>query len=174
MSSHIEPGIDHIVGQLDLCSICPYYSFLFLQETQDEVETSQASEDEVDELYNFTGAQVVLITPVLYLLFLLFALQVDEASVEENMKAHPLEKLQGKLELYLMELPVLGFNSGKYDINTAKNPFFAHLVRANCNQLSKNCCATLEQQSSLPAKQIHESPNKYRLVCKCKANVLYR
>ena len=28
-----------------------------------------------------------------------------------------------------MELPVLGFNSGKYDINAAKNPFFAHLVK---------------------------------------------
>ena len=28
-----------------------------------------------------------------------------------------------------MELPVLGFNSGKYDINTAKNPFFTHLVK---------------------------------------------
>ena len=29
MSSHIESGIDHIVGQLDLCSLYPYYSFLF-------------------------------------------------------------------------------------------------------------------------------------------------
>ena len=29
MSSHIESGIDHIVGQLDLCSSCSYYSFLF-------------------------------------------------------------------------------------------------------------------------------------------------
>ena len=28
-----------------------------------------------------------------------------------------------------MELPVLGFNSGKYDINAAKNPFFAHLMK---------------------------------------------
>ena len=54
---------------------------------------------------------------------------MDEASDEENTKAHPLEKLQEKLELYLMELPVLGFNSGKYDINAAKNPFFAHLVK---------------------------------------------
>ena len=28
-----------------------------------------------------------------------------------------------------MELPVLGFNSGKYDINAAKNPFFSHPVK---------------------------------------------
>ena len=54
---------------------------------------------------------------------------MDVASDEENTKAHPLEKLQEKLELYLMELPVLGFNSGKYDINEAKNPFFAHFVK---------------------------------------------
>ena len=48
MSSHIERGIDYIVGQLDLCSICPYYSFLFIfRLTQDEVDTSQANEDEL-------------------------------------------------------------------------------------------------------------------------------
>ena len=28
-----------------------------------------------------------------------------------------------------MELPVLGFDSGKYDINAAKNSFFSHLVK---------------------------------------------
>ena len=55
MSSHIESGIDHIVGQLDLCSLYPYYSFLFLQETQDEADASQASEGEVHEVNNFRG-----------------------------------------------------------------------------------------------------------------------
>ena len=39
-----------------------------------------------------------------------------------------MEKLQEKLELYLMELPILGFNSGKYYINAAKNSF-SHLVK---------------------------------------------
>jgi hypothetical protein len=42
---------------------------------------------------------------------------------------HPLLKLQDKLTEYLQELPILGFNSGKYDINAAKNPFFSHLVK---------------------------------------------
>ena len=54
---------------------------------------------------------------------------MDKASDEENTKAYPLEKLLEKLELYFMELAVLGSNSGKYDINAAKNPFFAHLVK---------------------------------------------
>ena len=58
-----------------------------------------------------------------------FQASENEESGEENTKVHPLEKLQEKLELYLMELPVLGFNSGKYDINAAKNPFFSHLVK---------------------------------------------
>ena len=58
-----------------------------------------------------------------------FQVNEDETSEEENTKAHPLEKLQEKLELHLMELPVLGFNSGKYDINAAKNHFFGHLVK---------------------------------------------
>ena len=60
MSSHIEPGMDQIIGQLDLCSLYPYYSFLFLQETRDEVDTSQASEDDVNEVYyyNFTNLKV--------------------------------------------------------------------------------------------------------------------
>ena len=55
MSSHIESGIDHIVGQLDLCSLYPYYSFLFLQDTQDEADASQASEDEVHGLLIFSS-----------------------------------------------------------------------------------------------------------------------
>ena len=42
---------------------------------------------------------------------------------------HPLLKLQDKLSEYLQELPILGFNSGKYDINAAKKPFFSHLVK---------------------------------------------
>ena len=58
-----------------------------------------------------------------------FQASENEESGEENTKVHPLEKLQEKLELHLMELPVLGFNSGKYDINAAKNPFFVYLVK---------------------------------------------
>ena len=67
----------------------------------------------------------------LFLLFFppFFQASEDEESREENTKVHPLEKMQEKLELYLMELPILGFNSGKYDINAAKNPFFSHLVK---------------------------------------------
>ncbi|CAB4020669.1 Hypothetical predicted protein, partial [Paramuricea clavata] len=56
--------------------------------------------------------------------------EVDkDKDVEEREVVHPLLKLQDKLSEYLQELPILGFNSGKYDINAAKNPFFSHLVK---------------------------------------------
>ena len=43
-------------------------------------------------------------------------------------KDHPLKKLQDRLEEYLKELPVLGFNSGKYDLNVVKEFLFPVLV----------------------------------------------
>jgi hypothetical protein len=35
-----------------------------------------------------------------------------------------------KLERHLKELPVVGFNSGKYDVNPLKVDFFAELVKS--------------------------------------------
>lgn len=44
-------------------------------------------------------------------------------------KEHPLKKLRDRLEEYLRELPVLGFNSGKYDLNAVKEFLFPVLVQ---------------------------------------------
>ena len=44
-------------------------------------------------------------------------------------KDHPLKKLRERLEEYLEELPVLGFNSGKYDLNAVKEFLFPVLVQ---------------------------------------------
>ena len=41
----------------------------------------------------------------------------DEGAIEE------------KLSEYLQKLPVLGFNSGKYDINASKVSFISYLVK---------------------------------------------
>ena len=46
----------------------------------------------------------------------------------KNKKDHPLKKLRDRLEEYLKELPVLGFNSGKYDLNAVKEFLFPVLV----------------------------------------------
>ena len=39
-----------------------------------------------------------------------------------------LTKLEEKLHAYLNELPVLGFNSGKYDLNAVKEFLFPYLI----------------------------------------------
>ena len=44
-------------------------------------------------------------------------------------REHPLKKLRNRLDEYLKELPVLGFNSGKYDLNAVKEFLFPVLVK---------------------------------------------
>ena len=41
----------------------------------------------------------------------------DHSPQTKKKKEHPLNKLRDRLEEYLKELPILGFNSGKYDPN---------------------------------------------------------
>ena len=49
-----------------------------------------------------------------------------EASTSDN---KVLTKLEEKLNVYLNELPVLGFNSGKYDLNAAKKFLFPYVIK---------------------------------------------
>jgi dsDNA-specific endonuclease/ATPase MutS2 len=42
---------------------------------------------------------------------------------EREEKKHHLYKLKQQLEQYLQELPVVGFNAGKYDVNAMKVDF---------------------------------------------------
>ncbi len=44
---------------------------------------------------------------------------------------HPAEKAKDELDSYLKELPVLGFNSGKYDVNLMKKYLYAELQRVD-------------------------------------------
>ena len=44
-------------------------------------------------------------------------------------REHSLKKLRNRLDEYLKELPVLGFNSGKYDLNAVKEFLFPVLVK---------------------------------------------
>ena len=41
----------------------------------------------------------------------------DNSPEPERKKVHPSEKLRDRFQKYLQELAVLGFNSGKYDLN---------------------------------------------------------
>ena len=51
------------------------------------------------------------------------------SSKTSKTRKHPLELLKEKLDSYLKELPVLGFNSGKYDINAIKEFLIPYLVK---------------------------------------------
>ena len=126
MFTYIERGIYYIFYQLDLLVFFFYYYSLVFQGSEDEESCSQTSERMkrmryvIIFLLAFSSFSSDFICPCIL---------GGRSKHEENTKVHPLEKLQEKLGLYLMELPILGFNSGKYDINAAKNPFFAHLVK---------------------------------------------
>ena len=50
-------------------------------------------------------------------------------STKPKMKQTPLRKLRDRLEDYLKELPVIAFNSGKYDLNAVKEFLFPVLVK---------------------------------------------
>ena len=55
---------------------------------------------------------------------------VDDEERDRQEKKHYLFKIQQQLERHLKELSVVGFNSGKHDINAMKVDFFAELVRS--------------------------------------------
>ena len=52
----------------------------------------------------------------------------DDEEREREEKKHHLYQLTQQLEQYLQELPVVGFNTGKYDVNAMKVDFFTRLV----------------------------------------------
>ena len=52
----------------------------------------------------------------------------NEESLSSNMKTHFLD-LQKKFEIYLSQIPVVGFNSGKYDINLIKEEIMLYIAR---------------------------------------------
>ena len=53
---------------------------------------------------------------------------VDDEERDRQEK-HYFFKIQQQLERHLKELPVVGFNSGKYDVNAMKMDYFAELVK---------------------------------------------
>ena len=60
----------------------------------------------------------------------------DHSPQTKKTKEHPLKKLRDRLEEYLKELPVLGFNSGKYDLSAVKEFLFPVLVQNEGVQLA--------------------------------------
>ena len=54
----------------------------------------------------------------------------DIVGALEDVSDHKvLSQLEEKLNAYIEELPVLGFNSGKYDLNASKEFLFPYLIK---------------------------------------------
>ena len=53
----------------------------------------------------------------------------DNSPEPKKKKVHPLKKLRDRFQEYLQELPVLGFNSGRYDLNAVEEFQFPVLVQ---------------------------------------------
>ena len=53
----------------------------------------------------------------------------EQPTEPRKMKQSPLRKLKERLEDFLKELPVIGFNSGKYDLNAVKEFLFPVMVK---------------------------------------------
>lgn len=52
-----------------------------------------------------------------------------EEKDEKKKQEHPLVKMKLKLDFYLKELPVLGFNSRKYDLNAGKEFLMPYVIK---------------------------------------------
>lgn len=57
--------------------------------------------------------------------------EVDDEATEEEQEtkkaSHPSQKIYGYLETYISQVPVLGFNSARYDLGLVKRVLVKHL-----------------------------------------------
>ena len=52
---------------------------------------------------------------------------VDEEETPRKRRSHPLQKLYRQMETYMSQVPIIGFNSAKYDLNLIKRCLVKHL-----------------------------------------------
>ena len=71
---------------------------------------------------------------------------INEDEVGGNNRTNPFKKLQDQLFSWLQQLPVIGFNSGKYDLNMIKR-FFVPLVLTPCEDQDESCFVIKRQDT---------------------------
>ena len=71
-----------------------------------------------------------------------------------------LTKLEEKLNTYLNELPVLGFNSGKYDLKSMKEFLFPHLIEHHPIKLTVK-----RNNNHVSQDKFSEAPRYFELCC---------
>ena len=81
----------------------------------------------------------------------------NEDEVCRKNRTNPFKKLLHQLFSWLQQLPVIGINSGKYDLNTIKR-FFVPLMVTPCDDQDESCFVIKRQN-----KFMCFSTNKHRL-----------
>ena len=70
----------------------------------------------------------------------------NEDEVDGKNRTNPFKKLLDQLFSWLQQLPVIGFNSGKYDLNMIKR-FFVHFVLAPREDQDESCFVIKRQNT---------------------------
>ena len=65
--------------------------------------------------------------------------ELSDKEKEKKKKGHYLYKLDQKIESFWHDLPVIGFYSGRYDINAMIIDFFSHLAERNLIKYAVKC-----------------------------------
>ena len=76
--------------------------------------------------------------PVFQQLDQLISREEPERHQDKRGCVHPAEKVKVELDDFIRELPVLGFNSGKYDINVVKRYLYSELQTTLRHRLNLN------------------------------------
>ena len=66
----------------------------------------------------------------------------DEAreNEQETKQSHSLKKIYGQFERYMFQVPFIGFNSAKYDLNLIKRTLAKHLRMHDTEQKEQSLC----------------------------------
>ena len=86
---------------------------------------------------------------------------------ETKLPSHPLKKFYGHMETYMSQVPVLGFNSAKYDLNVIKRCLAKHLMMhedSNTFVIKKSnayACITMENLKFLDMSQYLAAGSSY-------------
>ena len=72
-----------------------------------------------------------------------------------------LNELEEKLNVHLNELPRLGFNSGKYDLNAVKEFLFPYLIETQLIKFT----VKKKQQPYVSQDRFSQAPGHFELCC---------
>jgi hypothetical protein len=133
-SEKLEWTRHHVLLSVSVCSNVPTYaeSICFVTEG----DTSETVESCLQYLTDISEKAFRLLVPRYGMIFEEIQQRLyrdleeykDDEEREREEKKHHLYQLKQQLEQYLQELPVVGFNMGKYDVNGMKVDFFTRLV----------------------------------------------